>query len=145
MSLPVQTSFDITPAVADVDAPLPVLQGTTLRVLIADDLPFSRLLLKRQLMTLGIMADEADNGEMALHYLQQGNYDLLITDLNMPVMDGIELARQVRKSNTTLVIWGAHGNGAGARARTLSVGGHECLSFQTHHVVATLSFTLRGE
>lgn len=128
LSLPVQTSFDITPTVADVDAPLPVLQGTTLRVLIADDLPFSRLLLKRQLMTLGIIADEADNGEIALHYLQQGNYDLLITDLNMPVMDGIELARQVRKSNTTLVIWGLTATAQEhERERCLSAGMNACL------------------
>ncbi|EPM0022057.1 ATP-binding protein [Citrobacter farmeri] len=127
LSLPVQTSFDITPTVTDVDSPLPAFQGT-LRVLIADDLPFSRLLLKRQLMTLGIMADEADNGETALRYLQQGNYDLLITDLNMPVMDGTELARQVRKFTTTLVIWGLTATAQEhERERCLSAGMNACL------------------
>lgn len=127
LSLPVQTSFDITPTVTDVDSPLPAFQGT-LRILIADDLSFSRLLLKRQLATLGIMADEADNGEVALHYLQQREYDLLITDLNMPVMDGIELTRQVRKGNTRLVIWGLTATAQEhERERCLSAGMNACL------------------
>lgn len=82
-----------------------VIQGT-LRVLIVDDHPSSRLLLKRQLATSGIVADEAENGEEALRHLQQQHYDLLITDLNMPAMDGIELTRQVRKFNRDLTIWG---------------------------------------
>lgn len=124
--LPIQTSFDITPA-ADAASSLPVFQGT-LRVLIADDLSFSRLLLKRQLATLGIIADEADNGEVALRHIQQGNYDLLITDLNMPVMDGIELARQVRRFNTTIVIWGLTATAQEhERERCLSAGMNTCL------------------
>lgn len=127
LRLPVKTSFDITPTVSDVDSPVPAFQGT-LRVLIADDLSFSRLLLKRQLATLGIMADEAENGEMALHFLQQKEYDLLITDLNMPVMDGIELARQVRTFNTALIIWGLTATAQEyERERCLSAGMNACL------------------
>lgn len=127
LRLPVQTSFDITPTVSVVGSPVPAFQGT-LRVLIADDLSFSRLLLKRQLATLGIMADEADNGETALHFLQQKEYDLLITDLNMPVMDGIELARQVRTFNTALVIWGLTATAQEyERERCLSAGMNACL------------------
>ncbi|MSE47772.1 response regulator, partial [Escherichia coli] len=52
----------------------------------------------------------------------------LITDLNMPVMDGIELARQVRKSNTTLVIWGLTATAQEhERERCLSAGMNACL------------------
>lgn len=105
LTLPVQTSVDVIPDTADVNPPTLNLQGT-LRVLIADDHPSSRLLLKRQLATLGLQADEADNGEAALRYIRAGGYDLLITDLNMPVMDGLELTRQVRTFNDALIIWG---------------------------------------
>lgn len=105
LSLPVQTSFDIIPVAEEVSQPLPTLQGK-LRVLIVDDLPSSRLLLKRQLATLGMMADEAGNAEEALFHLQQKDYDLLITDLNMPVMDGIELTQKVRSVNAAITIWG---------------------------------------
>ncbi|HFT1963449.1 TPA: transporter substrate-binding domain-containing protein [Enterobacter ludwigii] len=126
LSLPIESSFEITPT-SDVESPLPVFKGA-LKVLIADDLSFSRLLLKRQLATLGVMADEASNGEVALQHIQQGNYDLLITDLNMPVMDGIELARHVRGFNTTIVIWGLTATAQEhERERCLSAGMNACL------------------
>ncbi|MCP6457110.1 response regulator, partial [Klebsiella pneumoniae] len=62
-----------------------------IRILIAEDLPANRQLLRRQLDTLGYAADEAKDGAEALKLIQQQRYDLLITDLNMPVMDGITL------------------------------------------------------
>src|SRR5690606_6268450 len=88
----------------------------------------SRLLLKRQLATLGIIADEAENGEEALQLVRQGRYDLLITDLNMPVMDGIELTRQVRKVDNTLPIWGLTATAQEhERERCLAAGMNACL------------------
>lgn len=105
LSLPVQTSYDAIPEVVET-GPMTTVIGTALRVLIADDHPSSRLLLKRQLASLGVAADEAENGEEALRYLQQDRYDLLITDLNMPLMDGIALTREVRRFDSNLPIWG---------------------------------------
>lgn len=127
LSLPTQTSLNITPVMTNIDYPLPTFQGS-MRVLIADDLSFSRLLLKRQLLTLGILAEEADNGKVALDYIQQGDYDLLITDVNMPVMDGIELTQQIRKFNSTIVIWGLTATAQEyERERCLSAGMDTCL------------------
>lgn len=128
LSLPVQTAFDVTPVAAnDAPPPPPVSQGMV-RVLIADDHPSSRLLLKRQLATLGIQADEADNGEAALQRLRQQDYDLLITDLNMPLMNGLELTREVRKFNRALTIWGLTATAQEhERERCLAAGMDACL------------------
>ncbi len=77
-----------------------------LAILIADDHPTNRLLLKRQLSTIGYSFDEACDGEEAENKLASKHYDLLITDLNMPKKDGLELAASLRRRYPGLVIWG---------------------------------------
>lgn len=127
VKLPVQTSFDEIPITSGVGKVFPVIRKS-FRVLIADDHPSSRLLLKRQLATLGIIADEAENGERALHFIRQGHYDLLITDFNMPVMDGIELTRKIRKFDPVITIWGVTATAQEyERERCLEAGMNECL------------------
>ncbi|CAJ1291083.1 Sensor histidine kinase RcsC [Klebsiella pneumoniae] len=64
----------------------------------------------RQFDTLGYAADEAKDYAEALKLIQQQRYDLLITDLNMPVMDGITLTCRVREYDTRMVIWGLTAN-----------------------------------
>ncbi len=66
-------------------------------VLLADDHPTNRLLLRRQLNVLGYAAETAENGVEALEKWKSGRFQLLITDCNMPEMDGYELARAIRK------------------------------------------------
>lgn len=68
-----------------------------LKLLIVDDHPVNRKLLSRQLAKLNIEVDTAENGEQALQKYQEHAYDLVITDCNMPEMDGYELVRQIRK------------------------------------------------
>ena len=77
-----------------------------LSILIADDHPTNRLLLKRQLSTIGYRVDEACDGEEAENKLASKHYDLLITDLNMPKKDGLALAASLRRRYPSLVIWG---------------------------------------
>lgn len=128
LNLPVQISYDALTDVVETESPPPPVIGKTLRVLIADDHPSSRLLLKRQLASLEIAADEAENGEEALRYLQQDRYDLLITDLNMPVMDGIALTREVRRFDSDLPIWGLTATAQQhERERCLAAGMTDCL------------------
>lgn len=67
------------------------------KVLIADDAAFIRNLVKKSLEVIGItQIKEAKDGRQALAALQTANYDLVISDLHMPEMDGIELLREVR-------------------------------------------------
>jgi two-component system chemotaxis response regulator CheY len=66
-------------------------------ILVADDFSTMRRIIKGLLQDLGFSnITEADDGLSALSLLKAGNFDLLITDWNMPGMQGVELLRQVR-------------------------------------------------
>ncbi len=71
------------------------LEGTL--VLLVDDHPTNRTLLLRQVHALGYAAEGAENGIEALALWQSGRFSIVITDCNMPKMDGYELARSIRK------------------------------------------------
>ena len=70
------------------------LEGTL--VLVADDHPVNRLLLGRQIRLLGYAAEMAENGVEALAKWESGRFGIVVTDVNMPEMDGYELAREIR-------------------------------------------------
>jgi signal transduction histidine kinase/CheY-like chemotaxis protein/HPt (histidine-containing phosphotransfer) domain-containing protein len=65
-------------------------------VLVVDDHPINRTLLMRQVKVLGYAAEEADNGREALELWKSGRFGLIVTDVNMPEMDGYELTRSIR-------------------------------------------------
>ncbi len=68
-----------------------------IKILIVDDFSTMRRIIKNLLRDLGYNnTSEADDGLTALPMLQGGNFDLLITDWNMPGMQGIDLLRAVR-------------------------------------------------
>ncbi|MBM3976310.1 MAG: sigma-54-dependent Fis family transcriptional regulator [Planctomycetes bacterium] len=64
------------------------------RVLIVDDESLSREFLMEAAQTLGCRADAVPDGAQAVERLKSRSYDLLITDLRMPGMDGLEVIRQ---------------------------------------------------
>ncbi|PST64992.1 hypothetical protein AYI77_21540 [Shewanella algae] len=66
-------------------------------VLIVDDHPANRLLLSQQLRYLGHTVEEANDGKEALKLFSQHSYKIVITDCNMPEMDGYELSRRLRQ------------------------------------------------
>jgi len=127
IALPVETAASA--AVESLPAThAPMSVDHNLQVLIVDDQPASRLLLQRQLATLGIKPDEAADGQAALTLLQQVHYDLLITDINMPVMDGVTLAKTVREHNTSITICGLTATAQiHERERCLAAGMNFCL------------------
>jgi PAS domain S-box-containing protein len=65
-------------------------------VLLVDDHPVNRMLLLRQVRTLGYAAQTAEHGAQALEMWKSGRFGLVITDCHMPQMDGYELARRIR-------------------------------------------------
>jgi len=68
-----------------------------MKILVVDDFSTMRRIIKNLLRDLGFSnTAEADDGTSALPMLQNGNFDLLITDWNMPGMQGIDLLRAVR-------------------------------------------------
>ncbi len=67
------------------------------RVLVAEDDPVSRLVISSFLTKHGVSVVEASNGRQALDALRSGDFDLLLLDVQMPLLDGVEVARAIRK------------------------------------------------
>ena len=67
-------------------------------VLVAEDNAINRLVLGKQLRQLGYPCDMAEHGEAAWALLQAKPYRLLLTDCIMPVLDGYDLARRIRRA-----------------------------------------------
>ncbi len=68
-----------------------------LNFLVVDDFPTMRRIIRNLLKELGYSnVDEAEDGSVALKKLRNGNFDFVISDWNMPVMDGMELLRSIR-------------------------------------------------
>ncbi len=67
------------------------------KILIAEDDTNSRFLLTTNLQNAGYEVKSFPNGKEALEEFENGHFDLVITDVMMPYMDGNELAREIRK------------------------------------------------
>jgi PAS domain S-box-containing protein len=67
------------------------------RILLADDSIDNRLLIRAYLGKTGYGLDEAENGQVAVDKLVSGRYDLVLMDIQMPVMDGFTAVRRVRQ------------------------------------------------
>ena len=68
-----------------------------MKILVVDDFSTMRRIIKNLLKDLGFSnIQEADDGSTALPMLQQGDFDFVVTDWNMPGMQGIDLLRAIR-------------------------------------------------
>ncbi|WMD20318.1 ATP-binding protein [Achromobacter seleniivolatilans] len=73
------------------------LARVNLRVVVAEDNPISQLILREQLEYLGCTVALANNGQEALSMPELLAFDAVLTDLNMPLVDGYELTRILRE------------------------------------------------
>ena len=73
---------------------------TSSRILVVDDEPQLRRTLRSTLSALGFTVADAETGEAALEKLREEKFDLLLLDINMPGLSGIETCRAVRRSRT---------------------------------------------
>lgn len=76
------------------EEPSPFQPG--LRALVVDDVASIRMMLGKKLERLGLACALAENGEAALAKLGADRFDVMITDCNMPVLNGFDLTRRVR-------------------------------------------------
>ncbi len=75
------------------------------KVLVVDDSDFMKDVILEALDLIGMSGDKASNGVEALNLLKQNkDYSLVITDVNMPEMDGLTLIKEIRKLNEDLPI-----------------------------------------
>ncbi|NVZ18028.1 transporter substrate-binding domain-containing protein [Pseudomonas costantinii] len=97
ISLPTLATLETPPIVEP--AQLPAAQA--LNVLVIDDYPANRLLLSQQLHYLGHRVVDAEDGAHGLRAWRAQHFDVVITDCNMPLMNGYELARAIRDEERT--------------------------------------------
>ncbi|QBF26380.1 sensor histidine kinase [Pseudomonas tructae] len=81
-----------------------------LRVLVAEDNPINQAIIEEQLQALGCVVTVADNGEQALAQWLPGLFDLVLTDVNMPITNGYELASALRQQDSQVPIIGVTAN-----------------------------------
>ena len=85
----------------DQHAPPPIPQA---RILIVEDEAMTRKAIVRALSLLGYRADPAGSGSEALETLRTLSYDVMLLDLRMPGIDGVEVMRRVRDSHPNLQV-----------------------------------------
>lgn len=76
-----------------------------MKVLIVDDSGTMRTIQKRCLNKLGIEdIVEAEDGRKGLEAFERGTFDIILSDWNMPNMDGLALLKEIRQRNTTVPV-----------------------------------------
>ena len=73
-------------------------------ILIVDDDPYLRETLEKLLELIGLKANSTSNGQDAIKILQENDYTILLTDMKMPGMDGMDLIKKVRRSHDINII-----------------------------------------
>lgn len=77
-----------------------------MKFLVVDDFPTMRRIVRGLLMQTGYVTgtiEEAENGEEAWRKLQSGGIDFVVTDWNMPVLQGIDLLKRIRASDNPAI------------------------------------------
>jgi len=73
------------------------IEPRTLHVLLVDDIAVNLKVLSRVIKKLGYSYDTCINGKEAVELFKKGDYDLILTDLQMPIMDGFEASMKIRE------------------------------------------------
>jgi signal transduction histidine kinase/CheY-like chemotaxis protein len=88
------------PGDTDIDAQSGVTDGPRPRVLVVEDNPVNRLIAREMLAMLGVSVEEVDSGEAAIEACLYRPPDLVLLDIQMPGLDGLQTARQLRALQT---------------------------------------------
>jgi CheY-like chemotaxis protein len=98
MEFPVSTEMAVEKAITPLVQPrekADVISG--IRVLIAEDNMVNVMLMKKLLSKWNITPTVAENGLRAVELMQYGNFDIILMDLQMPVMNGLDATMEIRK------------------------------------------------
>ncbi|MDO7174004.1 ATP-binding protein [Mariniflexile sp. AS56] len=102
--------FDITEEEVEISENKKTIKTDDINVLIVDDNNLNIIVLKKFLEAIGIQADKANNGKVALEKIKEKNYQLIFMDIHMPEMDGWEATRIIRESDNNVIIFGLSAN-----------------------------------
>lgn len=94
VSLPIEKSLAAQAIPPQIDYSLPTLSG---RVLLVEDVAVNRLVAEKFLRRLGLQVDSAHDGRQGVAAYLQQDYDWILMDCQMPVMDGFEATREIRR------------------------------------------------
>lgn len=111
------------------------------RILLAEDDPVMRRLIELQLDDAGFDVVSVEDGRQALLYLQQEDFDLVISDIIMPFVSGLELLESVRKSekDTAIVLCSAlKSHNAMAKAFEIGANGFIAKPFESNHLITEI-------
>ncbi|WP_416412034.1 two-component system sensor histidine kinase RcsC [Pantoea sp. App145] len=98
-------------------------------ILIVDDHPINRMLLSEQLSTLGYQVKTAQDGVDALNVISRTHIDIVLSDVNMPNMDGYRLTQRLRQLGHAFPVIGVTANAlAEEKQRCMESGMDNCLS-----------------
>jgi two-component system capsular synthesis sensor histidine kinase RcsC len=104
-------------------------QNDDMMILVVDDHPINRRLLADQLGSLGYQCKTANDGVDALNVLSKNHIDIVLSDVNMPNMDGYRLTQRIRQLGLTLPVVGVTANAlAEEKQRCIESGMDSCLS-----------------
>ncbi|MFD7524367.1 response regulator transcription factor [Paenibacillus chitinolyticus] len=118
---------------------------TGIHILIADDEKEIRELLKTYLERETYMADTAHNGEEALRLAEERTYSLIVLDLMMPKVDGIEVCRRLRQMSNVPILMLTAKDQEVDKLVGLSIGADDYITkpFSIHEVIARIKAHLR--
>ncbi len=103
----IEQALDRNDIVRPINEGPPALKG---KVLIADDGPDNRQLIALYIRATGATAHTVTNGQEAIEAVDQGDYDLILLDIQMPVMSGIDAIRAMQKNHVTTPIYALTAN-----------------------------------
>ncbi|HWA20257.1 MAG TPA: response regulator transcription factor [Devosia sp.] len=115
------------------------------RILIADDEPNIREVISFALERAGFGVSVARNGAEALQLFRKGPPDLMILDIGMPEMDGLEVCKQIRKNSDLPILFLSARDEEIDRVLGLEIGGDDYVTkpFSTRELVARVNVILK--
>ena len=118
---------------------------TNARILVVDDEPQIRRVMRTTLVARGYMVDDARNGEAALEKLRAERFDLVLLDMNMPGIGGMETCRIIRSQGDIPIVILSIRNAEKDKIEALDAGADDYVTkpFSTPELLARIRAALR--